>query len=248
MQTAKIKDRQIILKRDSLCYRLAIRGYLLLLLLMQFGLSALPQARQSSSPVAPTAIQIDVSRLRALPQAKQPQSMVFSTRPTETKKKRSIRPLIIDSISPCYVLNIDPEEEEGVFTITTIPPAPNKGIKVYLQKLATTMGLPAVKPNIGLKSDSISVQFLIFQNGWIAALTSREPNTPNPGHGVILHAIKKNACVWRPALQAGSPRVYLLKMVIYYSRDENGNILSLDNLYYRPSANIEKKSKPKNSI
>jgi|GEM_PF-6685152 len=213
---------------------------------MQFGLPALPQARQSSSPVVPSAIKMDKSILRALPQAMQPKSMVFSTRPTETKKKRSIRPLIIDSISPCYIVNIDPEEEDGVFTITTIAPVPNKGINVYLQQLTTTMGLPAVKPNIGLKSDSINVQFLIFKNGWIAALTSTEPNTP--GHEVILHAIKKNACMWKPALQAGRPVVYLLKMVIYYSRDENGNILSLDNLYYRPSANIEKKSKPKNSI
>lgn len=198
---------------------------------MQFGLPALPQTRQSSSPVAPTAIQIDVNRLRALPQAKQPMSMVFSTRPTETKKKRSIRPLISDSISPCYIVNIDPEEEDGVFTITTIAPVPNKGINVYLQQLAITMGLPAVKRNIGLRSDSISVEFLIFKNGWIAALTSTEPNTPS--HEVILHAIKKNACMWKPALQAGRPVVYLLKMVIYYSRDENGNILSLDNLYYR---------------
>lgn len=180
-----------------------------------------------------------ISKLRALPQAKQPKSIVFSTRP-ETKSKSQRRPLIIDSISPCYVLNIDPEDEEGVFTITTIPPAPNKGIKVYLEQLATTMGLPAVKPNIGLKSDSISVQFLIFKNGWIAALTSTDPNTP--GHGAILHAIKKNACVWKPALQSGRPMVYLLKMVIYYSRDDKGNILSLDNLYYRPSANIQKKS------
>ncbi|WP_197086425.1 hypothetical protein [Sphingobacterium sp. IITKGP-BTPF85] len=235
------------MRRDTLCNRFAMRSYLLFLLLMQFGLPALPQARQSSSPVVPSAIKIDKSRLRALPQAMQPKSMVFSTRP-EAESKSQRRPLIIDSISPCYVLDIDPEEEEGVFTITTIPPAPNKGIKVYLQQLATTMGLPAVKPNIGLKSDSISVQFLIFKNGWIAALTNTEPNTPTPSHGVILHAIKKNACVWRPALQAGRPVVYLLKMVIYYSRDDKGNILSLDNLYYRPSANIEKKSKPKNSI
>lgn len=43
------------------------------------------------------------------------------------------------------------------------------------------MGLPAVKPNIGLKSNSISVQFLIFKNGWIAALTSTEPNAPGQG-------------------------------------------------------------------
>jgi hypothetical protein len=223
-----------------------MRSYLLLLLLMQFGLPALPQARQSNSPVVPSAIKMDISRLRALPQAKQPMSMVFSTRPTETKKKRSIRPLISDSISPCYIVNIDPEEEDGIFTVTTIPPAPNKGIKIYLEQLATTMGLPAVKPNIGLKSDSISVQFLIFKNGWIAALTSTEPNIP--GHGVILHAIKKNACVWKTALQSGRPVVYLLKMVIYYSRDDKGNILSLDNLYYRPSANTQKKSKPKNNI
>lgn len=120
-----------------------------------------------------------VSRLRALPQAKQPKSIVFSTRP-ETESKSQRRPLIIDSLSPCYVLDIDPEEEEGVFTVTTIPPAPKKGIKVYLEQLATTMGLPAVKPNIGLKSDSISVQFLIFKNGWIAALTSHRTKYPFP--------------------------------------------------------------------
>ena len=233
------------MKRDLLCIKFAMRSYLLLLLLMQFGLPALPQGRQSSSPVVPSAIKKDISRLRTLPQAMQPKSIVFSTRP-ETESKSQRRPLIIDSISPCYVLDIDPEEEDGVFTITTIPPAPNKGIKVYLEQLATTMGLPAVKPNIGLRSDSISVEFLIFKNGWIAALTSTAPNIP--GHEVILHAIKKNSCVWKPALQAGRPVVYLLKMVIYYSRDDMGNILSLDNLYYHPSANIEKKTKPKNSI
>lgn len=219
-----------------------MRSYLLLLLLMQFGLPALPQARQSNSPVVPSAIKMDKSNLQALPQAIQPKSIVFSTRP-ETESKKQRRPLIIDSISPCYVLDIDPEEEEGVFTITTIPPVPNKGINVYLQQLTTTMGLPAVKPNTVLKSDSISVPFLIFKKGWIAALTITESNTP--GHEVILHAIKKNACVWRPALQAGRPVVYLLKMVIYYSRDDKGNILSLDNLHYRPSANIQKKSKTK---
>lgn len=48
-----------------------------------------------------------------------------------------------------------------------------------------------------------------------------------------------------PALQAWRPVVYQLNMVIYYSRDDKGNILSLDNLYYRPSANIQKKIKTK---
>ncbi|MEJ5145992.1 hypothetical protein [Sphingobacterium sp. MYb388] len=228
------------MKRESLCNRFAIRGYLLLLLLMQFGLPALPQAWQSSSQVVPSAIKKDVSRLQTLPQAMKPKSPVFPKR-IETETKRYVKPLVIDSISPCYVVNINLEEvEDAIFTITNIAPYPKKGKKLYLEQLAATMGLPAAKPNIALKSDSISVEFIIFKNGWIAALTSTEPNIP--GHEAILHAIKKNACVWGPALQEGRPLVYLQRMVIYYSRDYNGNILSLDDFDDRPSANIQKKS------
>lgn len=219
----------------------AIRSYALLLLLMLFALPALPQARQSNSPVVTSAIKMDITRLRTLPQAMKPKSPVFPTRSKTERKPYVKKPWVIDSISPCYVANINPEDvEDAIFTITNIEPYPHKGKKVYLEQLAAIMGLPAAKPNIALKSDSISVQFIIFKNGWIAALTCTEPNTP--GHGAILHAIKKNACVWRPALQEGRPLVYLQKMVIYYRRDYNDNIQSLDDFDDRPSANIQKKS------
>jgi hypothetical protein len=93
------------------------------------------------------------------------------------------------------------------------------------------MGLPTVKPSTATQIDSITVQFIVLKDGMIANLKSVVPD--KPGHGNMLIAIKKNACIWLPSVQGGRPVFFRRKMVIFYSKDQKGNIQSIDGLKYR---------------
>lgn len=140
------------------------------------------------------------------------------------------KPLAVDTVFPCYVPDYD---MEGIrfFTRHEIEAEPYKGLDFYLKKLSSTLGLPAVKPGTAIQSDSITVQFAVLKDGMITALSSVESD--KPGHGDILSAIKKNACVWSPAIMGGRPVFCHKKMVIFYSIDNKGNIQSLDRVEYR---------------
>ncbi|WP_400260773.1 hypothetical protein ACFX5U_11655 [Sphingobacterium sp. SG20118] len=139
-------------------------------------------------------------------------------------------PLAIDTLFPCYVPDFD-KQDYSTFTHSEIDAKPYKGLNFYLNKLASTMGLPAVKPSTATQTDSITVQFLVLKDGMIANLKSLEPG--KPGHVAILNAIKKNACVWSPAIMGSRPILFRRKMIIFYSKDKKGNIQSLDGLEFR---------------
>ena len=139
-------------------------------------------------------------------------------------------PLAVDTVFPCYVPDYD---MEGIrfFTRHEIEAEPYKSLDFYLKKLSSTMELLAVKPSTATQTDSITVQFIVMKNGMITALISVESD--KPGHGDILSAIKKNACVWSPAIMGGRPVFCHKKMVIFYSIDNKGKIQSLDRVEYR---------------
>ncbi|MEN5054491.1 hypothetical protein [Sphingobacterium kitahiroshimense] len=139
-------------------------------------------------------------------------------------------PLVIDTLFPCYVPDFDVPEDD-ISTHTEVEPRPGKDLNFYLKKLSSTMGLPTVKPSTAIQSDSITVQFIILKDGMIANLKNVEPD--KHGHEDILTAIKKNACLWLPSIQGGRPLLFRRKMVIFYSKDQKGNIQSLDGLKYR---------------
>ncbi|MEJ5144426.1 hypothetical protein [Sphingobacterium sp. MYb388] len=139
-------------------------------------------------------------------------------------------PLAIDTLFPCYVPDFD-VQDDGLFTHTEVQPAPGKDLNFYLKKLSSTMGLPTVKPSTATQIDSITVQFIVLKDGMIANLKSVESD--KHGHEDILTAIKKNACLWLPSIQGGRPLLFKRKMVIFYSKDQKGNIQSLDGLKYR---------------
>ncbi len=138
--------------------------------------------------------------------------------------------LAIDTVFPCYVPEFD-VQEDGIFNYVEVEPRPRNGIDFYLKKLSSTMGLPAVKPSTATQADSITVQFIILKDGMIANLKSVEPDKSD--HEDILTAIKKNACIWWPSVQGGRPVLFRRKMVIFYSKDQKGNIQSIDGLKYR---------------
>jgi hypothetical protein len=138
--------------------------------------------------------------------------------------------LAIDTVFPCYVPDFD-VQEDGIFNYVEVEPRPKNGVDFYLKKLSSTMGLPAVKPSTATQADSITVQFIVLKDGMIANLKSVVPD--KPGHGNMLNAIKKNACLWLPSVQGGRPVLFRRKMVIFYSKDQKGNIQSIDGLKYR---------------
>lgn len=139
-------------------------------------------------------------------------------------------PLAVDTVFPCYVPDYD-LQGNSFFTRHEIESKPYKGLDFYLKKLSSTMELPSVKPFKAIQSDSITVQFVVLKDGMITNLKSVQPH--KPGHVAILNAIKKNACVWSPAIMGSRPITSFKKMVIFYSEDKKGNIRSLDRLEYR---------------
>jgi len=139
-------------------------------------------------------------------------------------------PMEVDTVFPCYVTDFD-QADHAIFTSTEITPRPVGGKEAYLKKLSAKMGLPADKPNSTMSSDSITVQFIVLRGGRLAALESLSPDKSD--HEDILTAIKKLACAWLPALQGGRQVSFWRKIVIFYSKDQKGNIRSLDNLDYR---------------
>jgi hypothetical protein len=147
-------------------------------------------------------------------------------------------PLAVNTVFPCYITNFD-QADEAIFIYTEITAQPYQGTKAYLKKLTATMGLPAEKPNTAINSDSITVQFIVLRDGMLTALESTDPHKSS--HGDILTAIKELACVWSPAIQGGRPMMSWRKMTIHYSKDQKGNIQSLDSLEYRFDISPSKK-------
>jgi len=139
-------------------------------------------------------------------------------------------PLAIDTVFPCYITDFDPTDHT-VLIHTEIAPQPYQGKDAYLKKLSATMGLPAEKTSRPTVGDSITVQFIVLRDGMLAALKSTDPD--KAGHKDVLNAIKKLACMWQPAIQGGRPLMVWQKMILFYSKDQKGNIQSLDSLAYR---------------
>jgi hypothetical protein len=94
------------------------------------------------------------------------------------------------------------------------------------------MELPIEKNATHLLSESITVQFFVTQYGLLTGLTS--VSTDKPEYAEILRAINRNACLWSAGIHNGRfvPAVKR-KMTIFYSKDQEGNIQSLDSLAYR---------------
>ncbi|MEC3882080.1 hypothetical protein [Parapedobacter sp. 10938] len=132
---------------------------------------------------------------------------------------------------PCYVSDFVDTAGRHVFHATELDPEPYQGVKVYLKKLSSIMGLPAEKPETLTVLDSIAVQFIVTR---IGMLTGLEANVPDkPGHARILQAIKINSCPWSVGAFSGSPVMTKRKITIFYSKDPSGKIVSLDDLEYR---------------
>lgn len=139
-------------------------------------------------------------------------------------------PLALNTVYPCYISDFDPKDEQ-IFISPEVDASTYKGLNFYLKKLSSTTGIPLTKPNSTTKTDSITVQFIILKDGMITALES--PDLDKSGHEAILTAFKKNACGWTPAVQGGRPVLCRRKMVLFYSKDQKGDIRSLDSLKYR---------------
>jgi|GEM_PF-556789 len=138
-------------------------------------------------------------------------------------------PLTVDTLYPCYLPDFD-DGGYSIFNHTEILAQPYKGVKDYLKKLSATMGLSSKKDHTAI-SDSIKVEFAVLKSGMISRL--KNLSIERSCHGDILTAIKKNACMWLPAIQGSRPVYSWVKMKIFYSMDPKGNILSLDRIVYR---------------
>jgi hypothetical protein len=140
-------------------------------------------------------------------------------------------PLSVDTDCPCCLADFDTTAHD-IFNIVEIMPKPYQGEEYYLQKLSTTMELPIEKNATHLLSESITVQFFVTQYGLLTGLTS--VSTDKPEYAEILRAINRNACLWSAGIHNGRfvPAVKR-KMTIFYSKDQEGNIQSLDSLAYR---------------
>lgn len=139
-------------------------------------------------------------------------------------------PLEIDTACPCCVTNFEMTDPD-VFRSTEINPKPYRGEEIYLKKLRKGMKLIAGKPAGVTTSDSITVQFVVTKAGMLAGIESSDSD--RPGHENILDVIKRYSCAWSPGIQSGFPRAVRRKMTIVYSRDQSGNIQTLDTLHFK---------------
>ncbi|MGV3763652.1 hypothetical protein [Parapedobacter sp.] len=138
-------------------------------------------------------------------------------------------PLEIDTACPCYVANFV-RNGDDVFQLTELKPEPYGGDALYLEKLSRLLGLPGKAANPAAR-DSMRVQFIVTRTGMLAELQAI--GSPSPTDGKILQAIKRYSCSWSRGMFSGRPVLTQRNMTIIYSKDPNGNIVSLDDLEYR---------------
>lgn len=136
-------------------------------------------------------------------------------------------PLMIDTECACYLPNFN-KDSVDIFESVELMPKPYDGEENYLNKLATTLVLSTGKTST--VQDSISIKFLVSNLGLLSNLESHSSSTT--ANASILHAIKKNACLWTPGVQSGRFVHTSRQMKIFYSKDQKGNIKSLDKLSY----------------
>jgi len=150
----------------------------------------------------------------------------------ESEKAQSIfeDPLAVDINIPCYLAGLDTSTMD-IFNSVELPSEPYGGKELYLEKLSSIMGLPNQKSAELMISDSITVRFILTKSAMLTRLESI--GLDKRGHAQILEAIKRNSCTWSAGIHNGRPQPLRRKMTIFYSKDQNGNIQSLDTLEYQ---------------
>lgn len=141
-------------------------------------------------------------------------------------------PLAVDTDCPCYLTNFDTRgvDKQARHNVELSPvPYPNEA--VYLKKLSTTIGLPGKGSKASMTPDSIVVRFTMTKDGMLAGLESIGPEKPE--HRDILTAIKRHSCRWSIGIISGFRHQTNRKLTIFYSKDQKGNVQSLDTLAYR---------------
>lgn len=139
-------------------------------------------------------------------------------------------PMDFDPEAPCY----EEKFNSAIYDIHHRAKSESKpfgGEEDYIKKLANNMGLQTIKPPAKTTQDSILVQFIVLWKGGITDLESLSPQ--KPAHTKILQAIKHYSCVWSGAEENGTLLLFRRKMAIFYSKDKEENIRSLDRLEYR---------------
>ncbi|HMR18926.1 MAG TPA: hypothetical protein PKA53_06480 [Sphingobacterium sp.] len=156
----------------------------------------------------------------------------YKRMPNNLNKAHSIfeNPLMVDTDCTCYLPNFNPDNHD-MFTSVEIKATPIGEEESYLKKLSATMRLPAKKSKVSAASDSLTVRFIVTNSAMLGHLEI--VGTSKPEHAGILQAIKRNSCVWFPGLQSGRPVFTWRKMTIFYSKDQDGHIQSLDRLINR---------------
>ncbi|WP_149915496.1 hypothetical protein [Sphingobacterium cavernae] len=139
------------------------------------------------------------------------------------------KPLMIDTECACYLSEFN-TDSIGIFQSVEIMPIPYDGEKFYLQKLSSTLKILNNNKSTSAVLDSINVSFLITDIGLLTRLHSNSSNTNT--NSAILHAIKRNACLWTPGVQSGIPVNTQRNMIIYYNKDQEGSIMSFDKIKY----------------
>jgi len=140
------------------------------------------------------------------------------------------QPMAFDPTAPCYIADFDITGKD-IRNRAQGEPEPSLGEVAYLKKLSANMGLPVDQSQAETTRDSILVQFIVLHNGAITGLESISPQ--KPVHAKFLQAIKQHSCVWAAAWENRKTLFFKRKMVIFYSKDKEGNIRWLDRLEYR---------------
>ncbi|TJZ50056.1 hypothetical protein FAZ15_21800 [Sphingobacterium olei] len=142
----------------------------------------------------------------------------------------SDEPVTLGQDCLCYIADFD-TTSKAIAYATELKPQPYEGEIAYLEKLSQIIGLSAENTVQSTFRDSISVQFIVTKTGMLALL---EPiGSQKPEHENLLQAIKRHSCTWSLAMNSGRTLLFRRKMTIFYTKDKNGNIQSLDSLAYK---------------
>ena len=178
---------------------------------------------------------VKAGRIRLSPGVRNVVRLVDTSYLLSAEKVRLIfdNPSQLDGTCPCCLADNYTKRQSNHAYIgpAEINPVPFQGTDSYLKRLSETLVLPGRKGVVPSMTDSVGVEFIVTRTGMLKGFKTIRPGAPD--HERILQAIKRHSCEWSTAMYSGRAVNFRRQMTIYYTVDQKGDIVSLDDLKFR---------------
>lgn len=178
---------------------------------------------------------VKAGRIRFSPGVRNVVRLVDTSYLLSAEKVRLIfdNPSQLDGTCPCCLADNYTKRQSNHAYIgpAEINPVPFLGTDSYLKRLSETLVLPGRKGVVPSMTDSVGVEFIVTRTGMLTGFKTIGPGAPD--HERILQAIKRHSCEWSTAMYSGRAVNFRRQMTVYYTVDQKGDIVSLDDLKFR---------------